>query len=46
MDVFHNRLASVLGEGQQSVAWSPVVDIEAEMDYVIRAELPGLKGQG
>lgn len=42
--LFHNRLASVLGgEGQQSVAWSPVVDIEeTETDYVIRAELPGL----
>ena len=42
--LFHNRLASVLGgEGQASVAWSPVVDIEeTEQDYVIRAELPGL----
>ena len=42
--LFHNRLASVLsGEGQQSVAWSPVVDIEeTETHYVIRAELPGL----
>ena len=42
--LFHNRLASVLGgEGQASVAWSPVVDIEeTEHDYVIRAELPGM----
>ena len=42
--MFHNRLASVLGgEGQGSVAWSPVVDIEeTESHYVIRAELPGL----
>ena len=42
--LFHNRLASVLGgEGQASVAWSPVVDIEeTEKDYVISAELPGL----
>ena len=42
--IFHNRLASVLGgEGQSSVAWSPVVDIEeTESHYVIRAELPGL----
>jgi len=42
--LFHNRLASVLGgEGQASVAWSPVVDIEeTEQDYVICAELPGL----
>ena len=42
--LFHNRLASVLGgEGQASVAWSPVVDIEeTEQDYVISAELPGL----
>jgi HSP20 family protein len=37
-------LASVLGgEGVQSVAWSPVVDIEeTELNYLIRAELPGL----
>ena len=28
-ELFHNRLASVLGgEGLESVAWSPVVDIE------------------
>ena len=28
-ELFHNRLASVLGgEGLQSAAWSPVVDIE------------------
>ena len=42
--LFHNRLASVLGgEGAQSVAWSPVVDIEeTELNYLIRAELPGL----
>ena len=42
--LFHNRLVSVLGgEGQASVAWSPVVDIEeTEKDYVISAELPGL----
>ena len=42
--MFHNRLASVLGgEGVQSVAWSPVVDIEeTELNYLIRAELPGL----
>ena len=43
-ELFHNRLASVLGgEGLQSVAWSPVVDIEeTELNYLIRAELPGL----
>ena len=43
-ELFHNRLASVLGgEGAQSVAWSPVVDIEeTELNYLIRAELPGL----
>ena len=43
-ELFHNRLASVLGgEGLQSVAWSPVVDIEESAEaYVIRAELPGL----
>ena len=43
-ELFHNRLASVLGgEGTQSVAWSPVVDIEeTELNYLIRAELPGL----
>ena len=43
-ELFHNRLASVLGgEGAQSVAWSPVVDIEeTELNYMIRAELPGL----
>ena len=43
-ELFHNRLASVLGgEGVQSVAWSPVVDIEeTELNYLIRAELPGL----
>ena len=43
-ELFHNRLASVLGgEGVQSVAWSPVVDIEeTKLNYLIRAELPGL----
>ncbi len=43
-ELFHNRLASVLGgEGLQSVAWSPVVDIEESAEaYIIRAELPGL----
>ena len=43
-ELFHNRLASVLGgEVVQSVAWSPVVDIEeTELNYLIRAELPGL----
>ena len=43
-ELFHNRLASVLGgEGVQSVARSPVVDIEeTELNYLIRAELPGL----
>jgi len=43
-ELFHNRLASVLGgESVQSVAWSPVVDIEeTELNYLIRAELPGL----
>ncbi len=43
-ELFHNRLASVLGgEGMQSVAWLPVVDIEeTEQNYVIRVELPGL----
>ena len=43
-ELFHNRLASVLGgEGLQSVAWSPVVDIEeTEQNYLIRVELPGL----
>ena len=43
-ELFHNRLASVLGgEGLQSVAWLPVVDIEeTEQNYVIRVELPGL----
>ena len=43
-ELFHNRLASVLGGGSaQSVAWSPVVDIEeTELNYLIRAELPGL----
>ena len=43
-ELFHNRLASVLGgEKVQSVAWSPVVDIEeTELNYLIRAELPGL----
>ena len=43
-ELFHNRLASVLGgEGLQSVAWSPVVDIEESGEaYTIRAELPGL----
>ena len=43
-ELFHNRLASVLGgAGLESVAWSPVVDIEeTKNDYVIRAELPGL----
>jgi HSP20 family protein len=43
-ELFHNRLASVLGgERVQSVAWSPVVDIEeTELNYLIWAELPGL----
>ena len=43
-ELFHNRLASVLGgEKVQSVAWSPVVDIEeTELNYLIRAELSGL----
>lgn len=43
-ELFHNRLASVLGgEGLESTAWSPVVDIEETKNgYVIRAELPGL----
>ena len=43
-ELFHNRLASVLGgEGLQSVVWSPVVDIEESSGaYTIRAELPGL----
>ena len=43
-ELFHNRLASVLGgEGLQSAAWSPVVDIEESAEaYTIRAELPGL----
>ncbi len=43
-ELFHNRLASVLGgEGAQSAAWSPVVDIEeTELNYMIRAEVPGL----
>ena len=43
-ELFHNRLASLLGgAGLESVAWSPVVDIEeTKSDYVIRAELPGL----
>jgi HSP20 family protein len=43
-ELFHNRLASVLGgERVHSVAWSPVVDIEeTELNYLIRAELPGL----
>jgi HSP20 family protein len=43
-ELFHNRFASVLGgERVQSVAWSPVVDIEeTELNYLIRAELPGL----
>ena len=43
-ELFHNRLASVLGgEGLQSVAWSPVVDIEESAEaYIIHAELPGL----
>ena len=43
-ELFHNRLASVLGgEGLQSVARSPVVDIEESAEaYTIRAELPGL----
>ena len=43
-ELFHNRLASVLGgEGLQSAEWSPVVDIEESAEaYTIRAELPGL----
>ena len=43
-ELFHTRLASVLGgERVQSVAWSPVVDIEeTELNYLIRAELSGL----
>ena len=43
-ELFHNRLASVLGgNNAESVAWSPVVDIEeTELNYLIRAELPGL----
>ena len=43
-ELFHNRLASVLGgKGLDSSTWSPVVDIEeTKNDYVIRAELPGL----
>ena len=43
-ELFHNRLASVLGEGNaQSTAWSPVADIEeTDKNYMIRAELPGL----
>ena len=43
-ELFHNRLASVLGgERVQSMAWSPVVDIEeTELNYLIRAELSGL----
>ncbi|MBT5320763.1 MAG: Hsp20/alpha crystallin family protein [Verrucomicrobiales bacterium] len=43
-ELFHNRMASVLGgEGLQSAAWSPVVDIEESAEaYTIRAELPGL----
>ena len=43
-ELFHNRLASVLGgEGLESATWSPVVDIEETKNgYVIRAELPGL----
>ena len=43
-ELFHNRLASVLGgEGLQSAAWSPVVDIEESAEaYTIRAELSGL----
>jgi len=43
-ELFHNRLTSVLGgEGLQSVAWSPIVDIEeTEQNYAIRVELPGL----
>jgi len=43
-ELFHNRLASVLGcEGLQSAAWSPVVDIEESAEeYTIHAELPGV----
>lgn len=43
-ELFHNRLASVLGgESAQSVDWAPVVDIEeTESNYLIQAELPGL----
>jgi len=43
-ELFHNRLASVLGgEGLQSPSSSPVVDIEESTEaYTIRAELPGL----
>lgn len=43
-ELFQGRLAAALGgEGLQSVAWSPVVDIEESTEaYTIRAELPGL----
>ena len=43
-ELFQGRLAAALGgEGLQSVAWSPVVDIEESAEaYTIRAELPGL----
>ena len=43
-ELFHNRLASVLDEGNaQSATWSPVVDIEeTDKKYIISAELPGL----
>ena len=43
-ELFHNRLASVLGgEELQSAAWSPVVDIEESAEeYTIHAELPGV----
>ena len=42
-ELFHNRLATVLGGEGLPSTWSPVVDIEeTEKNYEIRAELPGL----
>jgi len=42
-ELFHNRLATVLGGEGLPSAWAPVVDIEeTEKNYEIRAELPGL----